>query len=330
MNRLDSFISQFPDITKKAAFEIWFAVVIDYNAHKAIWIRYTTLSQKTPQGMMGSAFMWASFYDALDSSNFCFAAKRYDFEKLELRNNDYNFPNGTVSPDKLNGKLNTIKGDLNWDLNFEHRYQPLKYVPGIIESLGIAKTKAVITSPFGKVNGEVSLDGKKFAFNNAGGVLTHLWGSSFIEELIWIYVPQFDNDMDGWSLEIVSVRPKSYMPPFTFFILLQRGKVNNNNIVEALAATVSINYPAAEFKIKINDTMVKIKCRLNLEQASRFVYQDPSGSSRYIVHSDVSEVICQLEQGTFKKILACKQMAAVEFHSVNPWDDEVFYDPLGL
>ena len=44
MNRIESFVSQYPDLSNKAGFEIWFAVIIDYNSRKAIWIRYTTFS----------------------------------------------------------------------------------------------------------------------------------------------------------------------------------------------------------------------------------------------------------------------------------------------
>ena len=175
---------------------------------------------------------------------------------------------------------------------------------------------------------KLNLNEKKLPVNNANGILTHLWGTSYIEDLIWIYVPQFDNDLDGWSLEIVSARPKLFMPQFTFLVLLQNGNLSKNNTLEALSSTVSIQYPQVEFKIKINDYNIKIKCKLNLEQATRYIYRDPGGSSRYIAHSDASEVICQVEKNKFKKLLMCKNMSAVEFHSIKPWDNEPYLDPL--
>jgi hypothetical protein len=328
MDRIESFLSQFPAMSNKPGFEIWFAVIIDYNTRKAIWVRYTTFKPGAGTPLKPSMIMWASFFDGLEPQNNCFTANRFDFEKLELNGNQYIFPSGTISPEKLTGKLSSPKGELSWDLDLLHKFEPLKYAPKIIENLGLAKTKAVITSPFARVNGEVNLAEKKFALNNAHGILTHLWGTSYIEDLIWIYVPQFDNDLDGWSLEIVSVRPKLFMPQFTFLILHQNGKVSHNGVLEALSSNVSSQFPQAEFKIKINDFQLKIKCKLNIEDAARYIYRDPDGSSRYIAHSDVSEVICQVEKSNFKKLLMCKNMSAVEFHSTKPWDNQKYFDPL--
>ncbi|MEZ0367724.1 MAG: hypothetical protein ACAI44_01420 [Candidatus Sericytochromatia bacterium] len=316
-----------PCLGGQPGFEIWFAVMITPDTRQAIWVRYTLFRPAAGCPLPASGILWASFYDAHHPELHCAGAERFEIDQIRLETAEVGFPRGLASPSRLTGELATGLGLLSWDLRLTQAYPPLKYAPAFLENLGIAKTKAVITAPFAKADGEVRLADKAYPFIDAGSLLTHIWGSHYLEELYWIFVPGFEGDSEGWALEIVSARPKPLGLAFTFAILTCKGKLVANHLLEALSARVKPHYPLVNFEIKVGSINLSVDCCLDRDQTTRYVYTNPDGARRYIAHSDTGEVSCRIERpGSTRLLLA--RTAAVEFHGCQPWDQEPYINPL--
>lgn len=316
-----------PQIASGPRFEIWFAVCIDPASRQAIWVRYTLFWPAAGCALPASGMVWASFYDAHHPELHCAGVERVDFAEVGIFDHELIFPQGRVAPDALQGAIATPLGPLAWNLKLAQRYPPVKYAPKQLEHLGIAKTKAVITAPFALADGEVRLADRTFAFARAGSLLTHLWGSHYIEELYWIFVPQFEGDDEGWQLEVVSVKPRAFLPAFTFVVLTRKGQLLVNSMFDALSARLRPAYPKLSFAVKAGELRLALDCHLDSEQITRYAYTNPDGAKRYICHSDTGGVSCRIDTRQGERLLIART-AAVEFHASQAWDPGLYLDPL--
>lgn len=316
-----------PQIATGPGFEIWFAVCIDSASRQAIWVRYTLFRPAAGCGLPASGMVWASFYDAHHPELHCAGVERVDLASVAISASELRFPQGRLSSDTLIGSIVTPLGPLAWNLKLQQRHRPVKYAPVQLENLGIAKTKAVIASPFALADGEVRLGDRSFAFARAGSLLTHLWGSRHIEELYWLFVPHFEGDDEGWQVEVVSVRPSAFLPAFTFVVLTRKGQLIVNSVFAALSARLRPAYPKISFVVKAGELRLALDCHLDAEQITRYAYTDPDGARRYICHSDTGGVSCRIATRQGERLLIA-QTAAVEFHGMRPWDPGFYLDPL--
>src|SRR5690349_19677701 len=106
----------------KPAYEIWFSVVIDHLSQRAIWVRYTRFLPTNNQQPIG--VMWASFYDVNAPQNHCYGTMVFPLNEIIEQNQTYIYPQGFIGLDKNQGSLTTTKGNLSWELNYQHRFDP--------------------------------------------------------------------------------------------------------------------------------------------------------------------------------------------------------------
>lgn len=327
MNRLNAFEPKLAAGTP--GYEIWFAVLIDAERRHAAWLRYTRLRKRDGHERV---MLWAAFYDAHHpehhvsaSEAFAAEAMRWDGQALTLVAET---AAGMLTPDRLQGRLMTPRGPMAWDLSLKHQGEPLRYVPAWLENSGIAKTRANIPSPFGRAEGEISLGDKRFAFVDAGALMTHIWGSQVLPELYWVFVPGFEGDAAGWGLEIVAARPKPWLPMLSFAILHKGDHSLVSTVGEALSGRVEAAWPNLRLRCALGSLKLEVACCLDLEQTSRYIYTDPDGSRRWICHSDCGELNCRISEGESERLLVARGTAAVEFHGPRPWDKAHYLDPL--
>lgn len=328
MNRLDAFNSQFPAQSNQPHFEIWFAVIIDKTTKKALWLRYTTFFPHSSFQSQPLAVIWASWFDSENPNNHCYAAQNFVINQVSYDKESYTYPNGKLSLDLLSGNLMTEKGLLEWDLNFEHQFEAFDHAPSWLSRSSIPKTKSLVCSPFAKVQGKVTLNNITYDFQHAEGWFNHIWGTERVESLFWTYIPQFDDDNESWSLEIASVRPKTFLPALTFTTLAHQGKLyHQTSLWNALRGKIKVDYPSLEFQTKLYDYQILVNSQLAENQTTPYIYRDPNGTKFYIVQSDVGQATCTIEKNGYKKKLVSKSGAAVEFHGIKPWGKFSYIDP---
>lgn len=310
----------------KPGYEIWFAVIIDRKAQKALWVRYTTLR---PVKKPPVAVMWASLFDAQVPANHCFGTQIVPLSALNTDNNQYSYSNGQVSLNRLTGRLTTNQGSLSWDLEYQHQEEALDYTPNFIPARlkGLLTTHSAACSPFAQVAGNITLNAQAYTIDAGQGLLTHIWGSYRVEKLYWIFVPQFDDDA-SIGLEIAIVQPKAWLPAIVAAKLhYNKQLLHSSSIAIPLISSFKAHYPYLEIKTQVQEYTIQVQAKMNQPQITAYIYRDPDGKPRYIEQSDVSEVSCQLKSKNFSKELHCQSLAAVEFHGLSPWSNRNYLDP---
>ncbi|MBK7994301.1 MAG: hypothetical protein IPK14_13035 [Blastocatellia bacterium] len=320
LSRADLFKIQLLTNYPKPGYEIWFSIVIDPVNQKAFWLRYTTFFPDPSLNLQPKFVLWGSFFDTKNASNHTYLAKSFSIDTISMSGDHYQHPSATLSLDKLTGNIASDKFSLSWQLFYQHQFEAFDYAPNLIKNSFLkyfVKAHSVACSPFAKVNGNITYKNQEYLLNNASAVLTHIWGSERIEQLFWVFAPIFDNDFEGWGVEIAIVKVKTFLPQITVVKILH----NNNlyydlSLLSVLSAKVRINYPELEIKARCKDFKVMVKARLNTSQITPYIYRNPDGKPFYIEQSDVSEIFCLIEKNGKKQELFSKNMAAVEFHAV--------------
>lgn len=331
LSRIDLFKTQLLTNYPKPGYEIWFSVVIDPINQKAFWLRYTTFFPDPSLNLQPKFVIWGSFFDAKNHSNHNCLAKSFSIHTISMSGNHYQHPSATLSLDKLTGNIANDNVSLSWQLFYQHQFEAFDYAPNLVKNTFLkhfVKAHSVACSPFAKVNGHVNCQNQEYLFNNASAVLTHIWGSERIEQLFWVFAPIFDNDFEGWGVEIAVVKVKTFLPKITAVKILHNNNLYyDSSLLSALSAKVKINYPEIEIKTKCKDFNLIVKAKLNTQQITPYIYRNPNGRPFYIEQSDVSEVFCLIEKNGKKQELFSKNMAAVEFHGCKAWSNRNYLDP---
>ncbi|TGK36412.1 hypothetical protein EHQ12_10285 [Leptospira gomenensis] len=330
MDLKESFISQFAAGFIRPRFEIWFSVVLIPENRQAFWVRYTTLDPNPSRGLIASGALWASLFDVKNPKNHRVAAQAFPRDQINTTEDEVFFPGASVGPHHMRGKISVSpKETLSWDLNFNHVLEPARHLPSWLERTPIPKTRSVVSSPFTDVSGTIQLNKNEFPFQSGKGHFNHIWGTNRVAELFWTFVPRFDDDPEGWSLEIVTVRPQSFAPTLTFVTLLKQGMpIHQHSILRSLRSITKVEYPKLYFRTRLDDFEISAEAELDPEQIASYIYRDPDGSPRYIEQSDIGKVTCVLRKKGFERRLQTENGGAVEFHGMKPWRKELTYlDP---
>jgi len=326
MELIDAFLSKnLEKNVQKPGFETWYSVITDTQEKKAVWLKYLIFIPLKIQNYSPATVVYTSLFDYKNPENNILFANSSFFASLSVLDTIYHFSNGTITPDKFNGFFNNEENKIEWEFNFEHRNKPLKYAYGLLESFKILKSNAFLVSPFGFANGYFKVNNKKFKFKNAQSTMIHLWGSNLIEDMVWLYAPQFDKDLEGWQIEIISFRQGLFFPRYTFATLFDGQNLFVNNVVEAMANTTNLKYPEVEFEIRIKDYKLKIKANLS-ENVNRLIYKNPDETNRYVIRSDISSLTMDVNSLSCKRNLKIENSCTVEVISNIPHDQENYFD----
>ncbi|EKN88862.1 hypothetical protein LEP1GSC034_0655 [Leptospira interrogans str. 2003000735] len=330
MNLRESFISKFAASYVKPRFEIWFAAILIPENDQAFWIRYSTLNPRNNRDLYSTGAVWVSLFDRKNPKNHRTVAQSFPYEDVSIGENSIEFPEASVGPDHMNGKVQTSQSEnLAWDLEFRHQLEPATHLPPWLEKTPIPKTRSIVSSPFTEVAGWIQLANRKFTFQNANGHFNHIWGTNRVSELFWTFVPKFDDDPDNWSMEIVTVRPQQFTPSLTFVTLLKGGvPIHQHSIFRSLRSTTKVEYPKLRFQTRLDDYEILVESEMDKDQIAGYIYRDPDGSPRYVEQSDIGSAKCVIRHRGKEIVLNAKQAAGVEFHGLRPWrKDHQYLDP---
>lgn len=324
----DDFRSRFALAPGAPQFEIWFCVIADPRARRALWLRHTLLRRDRGAAL---AVTWATHFDAAAPARHAVGARTHALSECDLAALPYRFADQRLEPAHWTGAAPTDRGPLRWDLRFEAPFPPHGYVPRWLMHAGIAQTKSVVVAPFARVCGNYRLGDEAFALDDAPAVANHLWGTRRVERLVWIFVPAFDDEGADCALEMVWVKPSRFVPAFTL-VSLREGVAlrHGDSILRALRGRAAIDFPRVRLEGALGAARVSLAAALDAGQVTRYVYRDPDGTPRYIEHSDVGSVECALREPDGRtRVLRCARGAAVEFHGMAQWSARAYLDPYG-
>ena len=192
-------------------FEIWFAVILDENRRRALWVRQTLF---VPKRGDARATIWGAWFDADATPQSRAAKRRTAIDKMNVA-----VPNALIQIDDSTfartGAQGSVEG-LNWNASWTGGAEPSgrdlpAWLPAPTHAHVIAHdaeaTATVTVHGTAPPSGGAAGAGQALAVETAVQTLRgrafamHLWGKRRVPTLHWIWAPWFG---DG-SLEVTAV-----------------------------------------------------------------------------------------------------------------------------
>ena len=308
-------------------FEIWFLVVFDSSAQRAWWLRYTTFAPAPEQAGTARATLWAAAF-SVDAppvaAKRIFPASAYvaDPERFAVHLGSAVLTNGTCR-----GEVASNGHAIAWDLRFAPADRAIEHGPWLVRHLPLPTR---VTHANGDVScqGWVSVDGRRITLDGARATQKHIWGTRRVEELFWLYCPQFAGE-PGARLEATSVRMRRRRrAPRLAPIWLRTaertfewsgfGALFRNRVTPTGVGRVEVHAVSATSAL-VGSAWCEPRSLVG------WVYRDPAGWDVYVAQSDVAS--CALERLERRHPLAAwrpvgrlvaENRAALEFHEPEP------------
>ncbi len=260
-------------------FEIWFAVILDADRRRALWIRQTMFVPKTGKGR---ATIWGAWFDA-DAPTPGRAAKRYhpleqstagDGDALIRINDSYLSRHGAT------GAVDGIAWDVTWTGGREGHADVPAWLP--------APTHAQPIAHDADATGRITIDGEVIEIQGRARAM-HQWGKRRVPTLHWIYAPWIG---DG-SLEVSAVSLRD-----TFSLGLASLRLDGPHPVAGRPAT------AAHPNCLITSTVVGARrlthARAWAEPSSMvgYAYRDTDDRDLMVAQSDIGSAHYEAYQRT--------------------------------
>ncbi len=100
-----------------------------------------------------------------------------------------------AGPDRFAGEA----GDAHWDVRVRGLSPTFEHFPARwMYRTRFPKTKPVSVYPLARMDGEVSIAGRKISIDGWPGMVGHNWGAEHAHSWIWLHVAGFDDEPDGW------------------------------------------------------------------------------------------------------------------------------------
>ncbi|MBI4368784.1 MAG: hypothetical protein HY547_00990 [Elusimicrobia bacterium] len=211
---------------KKRFYEIWFLKLNDPMTRNALWVRYTIL--KKNREIQGTCW-----YILFDSADQIIRQGRWDAPAHFIEGGVIKIGESRLSHDRAAAN----NGCVSWNLGWQQTLPPrLPLIPKILRLCGIAKSNYVTPMPCGIFNGEASIDGALYRFNQAPGSAGHIWGRRMPHHWRWAQAilgpPQ-----NRVVIEILSARARLgpfLLPPLTFAHCWLNGRYYSCSLKSAL------------------------------------------------------------------------------------------------
>ncbi len=308
----------------KPGFEAWFSIFMHPESRRALWLRYTRL---TPRGgTRPSNVIWASLFDANAPDKHVYVAEVMDDRFLQPT------PDGAMhlALNHLAGGVETPRGRLSWDLELQGSAGLFNPLPNWLTSLPIGGAKDLVIDPRMRATGSVTLGDERMNFDGACGQMHHMWGTLLSQEIYYLYIPAFDDDPEGWSLETVAVKPDRMSPFLTWAVLSKADGVRSSGgLLQAMRSGHAASYPNFSMNIRGAGLDVSVDAKMPAGQITAYQFRDPDGKPRFVEQCDVCSASVEIHEGGRSRKLSCRLNTVMEFHRMTAWSDLVYLDPFG-
>jgi 2-keto-4-pentenoate hydratase/2-oxohepta-3-ene-1,7-dioic acid hydratase in catechol pathway len=305
-------------------FEIWFVVVIDLDAPRATWVRYSTFS---PLDGPPRAAVWAADFDARRDPPAIWAKSTHAIDAYAAASDRFSVRIGSshIHHGHCTGEVASAGHRISWDLSFAVGSAPVRRTPAVLEQLRLANT-AVHACADAPAHGWVETDGVRRHMANGKAVQMHLYGTRRVDNLSWIWAPALD---DGHAtLEVISAqmrRALAGMPgPHMTSVFLRHGDEMEDltQLPDALLPATSSPAPGV---LDVAWTGVRRALRIRgyapLDSYAGWVYRNTAGRELHVAQSDIATCVVEsfrrshpLGRWRPETRLISRQGAAVELH----------------
>lgn len=316
-------------------FEIWFFVVFIPGEKRALWLRYTLFSPAPGQPGQPRAILWAAAFDARASEPALALKSILPIDAYMPRNDDsfgIRIGEAEFGSGVCRGNVQDAGRSIAWDLHFEpqsHHHER----SSIFMSPKLPLPTRVIHAYEGtKFRGTYCVDGQTYAIGDAPGLQKHLWGIKRVEEIFWLYCPQFQEDPSA-RIEVTSVRPSRKLfgdVPFPALTPIWFDSIAGTHEFYAvwhLFRNMAKLVGPGKLQLRAGSLFhaIEVDADCDMNTLVGYVYRDPRGVDLYVAQSDIASCEVRLFErshpfASFRqtRTLTSTNGAAIEFHLPEP------------
>jgi len=320
---------------QKGFFEIWFLVIFVPGMKRALWLRYTLFSPAPGQPGTPRATLWAAAFDA-NAEQPALAMKRIlpiaayqpcSGDSFGIRIDDAEFSSGVCR-----GNVVENGHSISWNLEFNPSPEQKERSSILLDHRLPLPTHVIHAYEGTKFRGTYCVDGTTYSIEEAPGLQKHLWGDKRVEELFWLYCPQFHEDPSA-RIEVTSVRPsRTLFGNVPFPSLAPIWFDSDSGTQDFFAAwhlvrnVVKLAGPG-QLELRASSLLraIEVDADCDLRTLVGYVYRDPAGMDLYVAQSDIASCEVRLLERShpfaqFKTVrtLTSNHGSAIEFHLPEP------------
>jgi len=310
-------VLRFNQESSKGHYESYFIRANHPVKKEAFWIRYTIFS---PKGSNENAIgeVWAIYFN---EDGHVASKTEVSIDKCDLNNThfDIKIDKNELGRTKAHGEIDNI----SWDLKYDCTEVPIFLLPLNYYDLPFPKAKSIVSQPFAKFNGTLTVGEKQIDIKDWVGSQNHNWGEKHTDYYAWGQVAGFDNYPDSF-LEIITAKQKVGVvstPFLTLLVLRHRGKTYSlNTIMKGIKSKGEFDFFHWEFSCEDKDVKISGSIEASKEDFVGLNYYNPIGGTKDCLNSKVGSCKLIIEEKSkvgFHDELECKQSAAFEILTDN-------------
>ena len=253
----------------KARFqEVWYLKFTDPNEEKGMWIRFTLLC--SGNGYRRIAETWAVIFDQGMHPRKFAVKQSFSIDQFRLENGAISIgPHSHLDLNGTQGKIESKGHVIRWDLKFTNTAPPVTFdaVPGTLRSLGFKTLHVDTLSEDLKVSGIVEIDGERWDWKQASGMLAHHGGKNLGHSWAWGHCNQFIDEagkpvdviFEGLNAHAKIAGPLASPALSSFLIQYQGKRYQVDSLWNALRARSENDFREWKFQWDTQDSSQKKK-----------------------------------------------------------------------
>jgi hypothetical protein len=296
-------------------FEIWFLVVFDPGAERALWLRWTTDAPGVGRPEAPRATVWAAVFAGRDGPP-VLALK--DVRPIAAYDgaDGVSIGDAALGHGATRGRVVAGGHEIVWDLAFVPAARAARREPWLVRHLP-APTRVAHANDGIHCSGWMAVDGRRHHLTDAPSLQKHIWGTRRVEELLWIACP-------AAAVEATAIRLRERSPRLV--IAWTGGRRERRWTAPGLGTRAHVETPELG-RLRIRAVSATRSLTLDACADPRtlagYVYRDPSGFDVHVAQSDVADLTVEhrarahplaawgaTDRRTFLRA------AAVEFHQI--------------
>jgi hypothetical protein len=316
--------------------ESYFLKATSPEADRALWLKATIFASAREREARAEA--WAIAFDQRSTPPRHVAVKRsvplasstFSTTALAIEVRD------EASGDKLEladgwteGSISTGERRVAWRLAFGDRHvlaaDPLVLLPHLrLYLTPVPSSKTVTPLPDGRFDGELVVDGERWAIDGWAGMQGHNWGRGHAEEYAWCHCNQWQEEgrpVEGVVLEVIRARLRlgGLLTPPLCSAGLRMGSetIYLNGPIEIARARSDMSFRHFSFEARGRGCRLRGEVDAPVDRFVGLYYLNPSGAMTYCLNSKLARARLRVERGTTVSSLT-SAAAALEIGTRDP------------
>jgi hypothetical protein len=319
-------------LRKRGHVESYFLKFADAAAERALWIK-ATIFASTEEPDRAIAEGWAIAFDRRGGVSRQIAVKHaLPYEGASFSDRELGVcwkiegkatpPDElSISPGSASGRISLRDHRIGWDLRFTKTAPPLVHFPfDVLYTAPFPKMKLCTPLPDARFEGEVIVDGERWAVDGWRGMQGHNWGRGHAPRYAWCHANAWEESdqfiFEGTSAEL-HLGPVP-MPLATLICVRDRGVAYDfNTPIALLRSRGDIGLRSFEFSAENEHARIEGTVAADTADFVGLYYPNPDGSMTYCLNATLAHARVRFEVRDERARTFTSRAAALEIGTLD-------------